>query len=112
MNQKHHESTGKGPFLQYSREDFRDVFHDDFRDDFREDFKNQLNRPQDSHLVSHQSVRLDAPVAPGVAPLCGEGHEVVVVVPVSPSGALGLLARLFLEELASVAPFGAEVIHA
>ena len=32
MNQKHHDSTGKGPFLQYSREDFR------------EDFKSQLNR--------------------------------------------------------------------
>ena len=64
---------------------------------------------QDSHLVSHQSVRLDPPVAPGVAlPLCGEGHEVVVVVAVSPSGALRPLARLLLEEHASVTSFGAE----
>ena len=67
----------------------------------------------------HQPVRLDAPVAPGVAPpLSGERHEVVVAVPVvvivvvvvsvSPGGALRPLARLFLKELASVAPFEAE----
>ena len=80
-------------------------------------------RFQDSHLVSHQFIRLDPSVAPGVAPgLCGEGHEVVIVIvvvvvvvvvaPVSPGGALRLLARLFLEKLASVAPFGAEGIYA
>ena len=37
---------------------------------------------------------------------------VIVVAAISPGGALRLLARLFLEKLASVAPFGAEVIHA
>ena len=36
LNQDHHESTGKSPFLQNCRDDFRDVFHDVFREDFRE----------------------------------------------------------------------------
>ena len=36
LNQEHHDSTGKVPFSQYSREDFREDFHEDFHEDFRD----------------------------------------------------------------------------
>ena len=66
----------------------------------------------DSHLVIHQSVGLDAAVAPRVAapPLRGEGHEVVVAAvaaaaaAVTARWALRLLTRFLLEEQLPVAP--------
>ena len=65
----------------------------------------------DSHLVIHQSVGLDAAVAPRVAvpPLRGEGHEVVVAAvaaaaAVAAGWALRLLTRFLLEEQLPVAP--------